>query len=195
MIFALAFLFLIVGLTLCGVIGLMPLQIQMVIPDMFRFLFFFIGGLISAIGLVILRGRAEKTDAIHILEYGRPGTVNWFYFYKDGTMKITPAIRDVEGQLYSKELDAQISELKSYRLFDHSIRIVPEGVGHAVDLDMVLYANLFKTKWGFRSISAARKNIFSSMFNMLRQPEMNTLPKENMLVSKGDSNEENIKED
>jgi len=191
MIFALAFLFLIAGIFLCGIMGLMPLQIQMIIPSMFRLVFFFLGGIIASIGLIILRGRAEKTGSIHLLEFGRPGTVNWFYFYKDDTIKITPAIRDVEAQLYSKELDAQISELKSYRLFDHSIRIVPEGVGHAVDLDMVLYSNLFKSKWGFRSISAARQNIFTSMLNMFRQPDMNTMSKEEVLVPEGEDNEKN----
>jgi len=191
LIFALAFIFLIAGVFLCGIVGLMPIQIQMVIPDMFRVVFFFLGGIISAIGLIILRGRAEKTGSIHLLEFGRPGTVNWFYFYKDDTMKITPAIRDVEAQLYSKELDAQITELKSYRLFDHSIRIVPEGVGHAVDLDMVLYSNLFRSKWGFQSIRSARRNIFSSMINMFRQPELSELPKEKMLVSKGEEDGEN----
>ena len=181
MIFALAFIFLFAGVMLSGLIGLMPLQIQMIIPDMFRFVFFFLGGVIGSIGLIMLRGRAEKTGSIHLLETGRPGTINWFYFYKDGTMEITPAIRDVEAQLYSKKLDAQISELKSYRLYDHSIRIVPEGVGHAIDLDMVLYANLFKSKWGFKSIPAARKTIFSAF----SAPDLNEIPQEHMLVQDG----------
>ena len=182
MIFALVFLFLIMGVCLSGFIGLLPLQMQIMIPDIFRFLLFFVGAVISSIGVIILRGRADKTDTIHLLEYGRPGTVNWFYFYKDGTMKITPSIRDIESQLYSKELDAQITELKSYKLFDHSIRIVPEGVGHAADLDMVLYANLFKSKWGFRSIPAARKSIFNTFFDMFKQPDYRTLPKEHLMV-------------
>lgn len=168
------------------------MQIQMIIPDMFRIAFFFFGAIISCIGLIILRGRAEKTGTIHLLEFGRPGTINWFYFYKDGTIKITPSIRDVEAQLYSKELDAQIRELKSYKLFDHTIRIVPEGVGHAADLDMVLYANLFKSKWGFSSIPAARKTIFSAFTQSLKQPDVDELPREHMLVKKGDKDEQDI---
>ena len=155
------------GLILCGIIGLLPLEAQFMVPDVFRFIMFMFGILVTFIGLMILYSRAQKTGTNHLLEFGKPNTLNWFYIHKDGTIKITPAMREVEGQLYSPGLDAQIRELKSYRLFDHSIRIVPEGIGHAVDLDMVLYANLLKTKYGFASLRDARQTIF----DFLKNPE------------------------
>jgi len=153
------------GIFMCGIIGLLPLDAQFMIPDMFRYIMFAFGGMISFIGFIILKSRADKTGAGHLLEFGRPGTINWLYIHKDGTIKITPAMREVEGQLYSPGLDAQIRELKSYRLFDHSIRFVPEGIGHAIDLDMVLYANLLKTKYGFASLKDARKGVFDFLKN------------------------------
>ena len=167
MIFALVFIFTFVGMILCGIIGLMPLEAQYMIPDVFRVMMFMFGIMVSFIGLIIMHSRAQKTGAIHLLEFGKPGIINWFYIHKDGTIKITPGIREVEGQLYSPSLDAQIRELKSYRIFDHSIRIVPEGIGHAVDLDMVLYANLLRTKYGFASLKDARRGVF----DFLKQKE------------------------
>ncbi len=59
------------------------------------------GIMVSLIGLIIMHSRAQKTGAIHLLEFGKPNTLNWFYIHKDGTIKITPAMREVEGQLYS----------------------------------------------------------------------------------------------
>jgi len=160
LIFALVFMFTFVGMVLCGIIGLMPIESQYMIPDIFRIIMFLFGIVVTLIGLIIIHSRAQKTGAIHLLEFGKPGTINWFYVHKDGTIKITPGMREVEGQLYSPGLDAQIRELKSYRIFDHSIRIVPEGIGHAVDLDMVLYANLLKTRYGFASLKDARHSVF-----------------------------------
>ena len=157
MIFALVYMFLFFGIFLAGLAGLMPMEYQAIIPSYFRMILFFIGMIISFIGIVILQGRASKTGAVHLLEFGRPGKIIWFYAFRDSTLKITPAMREVEGQLYSKELDAQIHDLKSYRLFDHSVRFVPEGVGHAADLDMCLYAGLLKTKYGFSNLRQARE--------------------------------------
>lgn len=167
MIFFLVFMLTFFGLFLCGIIGLLPLETQFIIPEMFRMIMFLLGCVITFMGLMILLSRAKKTGSNHLLEFGKPGTINWLYVHSDGTIAITPALREVEGQLYSPSLDAQIKDLKSYRIFDHSIRIVPEGIGHAVDLDMVLYANLLKTKYGFASLKDARKNVF----NFLKQSE------------------------
>ena len=152
MIFALVYMFLFFGVFLAGFVGLLPAGMQGVIPDFFRMILFFMGIMIAFIGVIILQGRASKTGAVHLLDFGRPGKIIWFYAYRDGTIKITPSMREVEGQLYCKELDAQIHDLKSYRLFDHSIRFVPEGIGHAADLDMCLYAGLLKTKFGFSNL-------------------------------------------
>ena len=156
MIFMLVYMFLFFGIFLAGFAGLMPIEIQVMIPPFFRVILFFMGFMIAFIGIFILQGRASKTGAGHLLEFGRPGSIIWIYAHRDGTLKITPSIREVEGQLYCKELDAQIHDLKSYRLFDHSIRFVPEGVGHSVDLDMCLYAGLLKIKYGFSNLREAR---------------------------------------
>jgi len=191
MIFGLVMMFLIGGILFASLPGLLPGSMQLVIPDIFRYLFFMIGTIISFIGFIILKGRADKTGTIHLLDFGRPGTINWLYVYKDGEIKITPSMRDIESQLYSKDLDAQIRELKSYRIFDHSVRIVPEGVGHASDLDMVLYANLLRSKWGFHSLRAARSGIRNYLINALTQEKQDELPEEQIYIE--DSHGKNIR--
>jgi len=157
MIFTIGYMLLMFGVLMAGLIGLLPLQSQIFIPDIFRYVFFFIGFIMAFFGMFMIHTRAIKTGVNHLLETGKPNRIIWFYVYKDGSIKITPAMRDIEAQLYSPELDAQIHEMKSYRLFDHSVRFVPEGIGHAVDLGMCLYAQFLRTKWGFASLRKARK--------------------------------------
>ena len=144
-----------------GISGLLPLEAMVGVPYGLRILLFIVGIILVFVGLVMIYGRANKTGAIHLLEWGTPDKIIWFYIYKDGSIKITPAMREVEGQLYNQELDAQIHEMKSYRLFDHSIRFVPEGTGHAVDLGLCLYAMFLKTKHGFANLRQARKTFFT----------------------------------
>jgi len=156
MIFFLAFMLLMFGLILSGITAMLPIQQLVVVPYMFRILLMMVGMIIASVGYMILWGRAKKTGADHLINPGRPSRILWFYVYRDGTIKITPAMREVEGQLYSPELDAQIQDMKSYRLFDHPVRFVPEGVGHAVDLGMCLYAQFLKTKHGFENMREAR---------------------------------------
>jgi hypothetical protein len=161
MIFAMAYMFIFFGLFLAGMAGLLPADVFIMVPSFMRMILFFVGFVIALIGVILVQGRALKTGAIHLLEYGRPNKIIWFYVYKDGSIKITPSMREVEGQLYSPELDAQIHELKSYRLFDHSVRFVPEGTGHAIDLGMCLYATFLKNRWGFANLRQARKSFFN----------------------------------
>ena len=172
MIFMIVYALVFFGLFMAGAIGLMPIMSQVGIPDFLRYMFFGIGCLLAFIGLVIIQSRASKTGTIHLLEFGKPGTINWFYVYKDGTIKITPSIREVEGLLYSKELDAQVQEMKSYRIFDHSVRFVPEGIGHAVDLGMCLYAAFLKSKKGFSNIREARMHGFSKQGKPIESQEI-----------------------
>ena len=153
MIFFLVYIFLFFGIMLVGMGSFLPPEM----PIMLNYLLFLMGIMIIFVGMVILQSRASKTGAIHLLEFGRPNTIIWFYVHRDGTVKITPAIREIEGQLYSKELDAQIHDLKSYRLFDHSIRFVPEGIGHSESLDICLYTTLLKNKYGFTNLRESRK--------------------------------------
>ena len=156
MLFMMAYMFIFIGVFLAGLFGLMPIDLQIGIPDVLRMIMFMFGFLLAFVGVFLIQGRALKTGVGHLLEYGNPKKIIWFYVYRDGTIKITPAMRDVEGLLYSKELDAAVQDMKSYRLFDHSIRFVPEAIGHAADLDMCLYAQVLKTKWGFNIIITAR---------------------------------------
>ena len=169
MIFLLAYMFLFFGIFIAGVLGLLPLSAQFGVPDYFRFILFMVGMIIAYVGLIMLHGRAVKTGVHHFIEPGRPNKIIWFYVFRDGTIKVTPSMREVEGQLYNKELDAQIQDMKSYRLFDHPVRFVPEGVGHAVDLGMCLYAQFLKTKHGFNSLKEAREGGFGFSKPILSQ--------------------------
>jgi len=161
MIFILSTMVIIFGAIMSGMSGILPITSLVGVPYFLRILLFMIGLILILVGLMMIYGRAVKTGAVHLLDWGRPNRIIWFYVYKDGSIKITPAVRDVEGQLYSPELDAQIHEMKSYRLFDHSVRFVPEGTGHAIDLGLCLYAAFLKTKHGFSNLRQARKSFFN----------------------------------
>jgi len=161
----LMYLLLVFGTVLSSVMGLLPLQSQIGIPDAFRFMMFGLGVTLSFTGVILLHLRTLKLGVNHLINPGNPKNILWLYVFRDGTIKVTPSIRVVESQLYSKEIDAQIHEMRSYRWHDHSVRFVPEGLGHAVDLDMCLYASVLKTKYGISSIREARKRFF----NLLKQ--------------------------
>lgn len=161
MMFFLGYMLMFFGFVLAGLIGLLPLQTQIAIPMFMRVGMFGFGIFIGFIGMFLPHSRALKTGANHLIEPGRPGLINWFVVYPDGDIKITQSIREVEGQLYSRELDAQIQELKSYRIFDHSIRFVLEGSGHAADLGMCVYSEFLQNKHGFESLRDARESGFN----------------------------------
>ena len=171
MIFVFHYMLIFFGLLMSGVIGLMPIQEQFMIPGWLRFGMFGVGLILAIVGITMVHGRALKTGAVHLLEWGKPGKILWFYAHKDGTLRVTPAMREVEGHLYSKELDAQIMDLKSYRLFDHSVRFVPEGIGHSVDLGMCLYVAFLKNRWGFTNIRETRQAGFKGLLSKAPKPE------------------------
>lgn len=164
MLFFMAFMMLFFGLTMAGIFSLLPVSMTLGIPLYLKMMFFVVGMIISFIGVFLIFIRADKTGAKHLLETGRPDKILWFYVHRDGTIKITPAVREVEGQLYSPELDAQIQDMRSYRLFDHSVRIVPEGIAHAINLDMCLYAQFLKTKYGYENLREARQSLLEKLF-------------------------------
>lgn len=157
MIFFLAVLFMIIGITVAGICGILPIMTIAAIPSSLRLILFLVGIIISFVGYILLYGRAQKTGARYLINPAKKGENIWFYAYRDGSILITPGIRAVESQLYSPELDAQIQEYRSYRIFDHSVRFVPEGIGHAVDLGICLYAQLLKGKYGFERLEEARE--------------------------------------
>lgn len=163
MYFFLAFMMVFAGLFLAGACAMLPLEILATVPVEFRSLLFMMGFVLSFVGLFLLYLRCVKLGVHHIIAPGRPEQILWIFVYKDGTFHITPSMRVVEGQLYSKELDAQISEFRSYRWGDHSIRVVPEGTGSSIDLDLCLYAYVLKTKYGFSNILQARSGWFGKL--------------------------------
>jgi len=155
MIFFLAITLLIGGFCLAAIPVLIPQELG--IPMFLNFILIIFGLVLALVGQIMLYGRAKKTSAIHLINPPRYGEHLWLYAHRDGSLMFTPGVRNVESQLYSPELDAQIQEFKSYRMYDHSLRIVPEGIGHAVDLGMILYVQLMKNKYGYESIREARE--------------------------------------
>jgi len=196
MYFAMLYIMFLLGIIIASICGLMPGPIQLVIPFYFRFLAFMIGALMGFIGIVMIWMRARKTGAIHFINPGRPGLINWIYIYKDDEVRITPGIRAGEGQLYNAELDAQIPDVKTYSLCDHRIRFVPEVVGHAVDLDYVLYANLLDSDYGFENLREARNSPFDKLFkkipiaNLIKRTQEVYAQEKMMILNEGDENEQ-----
>jgi len=174
----LAFILLILGISIAGFCTLLPWQIFITIPADIRILFFMFGILLPILGYTILYMRAKRIGAHHLIAPRKPGTVHWFYVYRDNEIVITPAIRAGEGQLYSPLLDSQIIDVKTYTLGDKKIRFVPEVVGHAVDLDYVVYVDLLKTKYGFENLREARQSIFGKKISKEK------IPTEKFLVGK-----------
>lgn len=145
------------GMIILGLGWLTPLEMQTGIPGFFRLLMFAVGAIFVIIGPILVHIRSINTTTNHIIEPGKPGRINWLYAFKDGELIFSPSMREVGSQLYNEKLDAQIvSDLKSYKMYDHNIRIVPEGMAFSQDLDYVLYVNLLKSKHGYESLKEAR---------------------------------------
>jgi len=160
MYYGILFITITVGVVISAIPGLFPAPYQQMIPDGFRFIMFFVGFIIPRSGFMMHYIRAKRTGAVHIINPAVPGTHLWFYIFKDNEIMITPAIRSGEGLSYSPKLDAQVFDVKSYTLADHKVRIVPEVIGQAVDIDYVLYVNVLKTKYGFENLKEIRDSIF-----------------------------------
>jgi len=164
----------ITGILIGNAVGLIPYQQQYQIPDMYRPFVFIISLCIPLVGYMLLYRRSKTTGSIYLIEPALPNTCNWFYVHKDDEISITPAIRMGEGILYSKNLDSKIPDVKTYTLADHKIRIVPEVVGHAVDLDYVLYTNLLRSKYGFESLREARESVFKKSKEVISREHVTT---------------------
>lgn len=145
--------FVVAGVLTAGLSAFMPWQIMQIFTMMF-------GLLIAMVGMIMLITRATKTGAVHLLKTAQPHKMLWFYIQKDGQVFITPAFRRAEGMTQSEEMNAIVQDLKSYRLHDHQIRFVPEGIGHTADVKNVLYATVMKSKYGFEGIRDGRSKIF-----------------------------------
>ena len=160
---ALSLIFILAGFLLAASGYLLPIDVYFSVPDIFKLVLVFVGGIFTFAGWFILILRAQKTGAIHLLKAGKPGHHIWFYIHRDSTVQITPSIRVAEGQLYNSDLDSQIISARSYRLADHNICIVPEVVGHGIDVDYVLYVNLLESVYGLENLKYARKETIDSV--------------------------------
>ena len=131
-----------------------------------------LGFLLPFVGILMMTGRMSKVGIISLLNPAKPNEVIWFYIRKDGTVLITPAFRALEGMTKNpkmsrdlieggKRLAPMVQDLKSYRLFDHQVRFVPEDIGHTVDHRHVLYAKVLKNKYGFENIRDGRRKIIA----------------------------------
>ena len=190
-----SFLFILVGLILTGALGVLPTNMQTGIPDIFRFIMFAFGIILAIAGFMLIVIRANKTGAIHLLRAGRPDLLLWFYVFRDNEIMITPSMRTGEGQLYNKQLDSQIPDVKTYTMADHKIRIVPEVVGHAVDLDYVMYVNLMKTKFGVQSLREARKKLIEKALETIGITKDNEIPLPQERALAGGDIDKRIRED
>jgi len=153
----LSLIFILAGFLLAASGYLLPMDIYFAVPDMFKLILVFVGGILTIAGWMLLILRASKTGAIHLLKAGKPDRHIWFYIHRDSTMQITPSVRVAEGQLYNSDLDSQIISARSYRLADHNVCIVPEVVGHGIDVDYVLYVNLLESVYGLENLKDVRK--------------------------------------
>jgi len=154
---ALSFIFILTGFMIGASGYILPLDLYFNIPDMFKLIMVFVGAIFVIAGYMLIILRAQKTGAIHLLKAGKPDRHIWFYIHRDSTVQITPSVRVAEGQLYNSDLDSQIISARSYRLADHNICIVPEVVGHGIDVDYVLYVNLLESIYGLENLKDARK--------------------------------------
>jgi len=178
-------LLIIFGIFIAGFCTILPWQIFVTVPPDIRMLLFIFGFLLPILGFTILYIRAKRIGATHLIAPNKPGTVLWFYIYRDNEMIITPAIRSGEGQLYNQRMDSQVIDVKTYTLGDKKIRIVPEVIGHAVDLDYVMYADLLKSKYGFENLKEARQGFVDSVLNKFGIKRMREIPaQENVLVGR-----------
>jgi len=147
------------GCIIAGIIGVFPAEVQLIVPDFFRYLFFICGMIVAFAGMMFIHMRLRKTGVIHFIPPGSPKRIIWLYVRRNGDIDILPSIRKAEGQLYSEDVDGQIKDIKAYRMHDTPVRIVAESIGHTLDLDYVLYVNLLKDKHGLKSLSEAREHI------------------------------------
>lgn len=139
----------------------------MLVPNpIVNVLFLIVGLIMSMAGILMLMLKAVKTGVIHFFYPPRnDDSTLWFYIRRDGTVKITPAFRMLEGMsedLYGTKI---IKDMKSYRLADWNVRFVPEGIGHSVDVNNVMYARVMKKQNHFESLKDGRRKILTSLLH------------------------------
>lgn len=144
------------------IIGLMLMFFAFFIAFVFPLLILLLpvwvfGAIFCVIALARIYMDVKQTTLYELIEEPRPGEVKWLYVYGDRDIIVVPSMRRMQMYSYSQELNQQIKEFATYRFAGHTVRIVPEGIGHSIDLGACLYATHFKQKFGVRSIFDLRK--------------------------------------
>ena len=160
MLFARSWMLLLIGLVLMVFSTIFAIAI----PFMIVLFFTLIGAILIIVSLLFIQIRSYDGGIIHLLEDRKPKHINWLYVYGDYDIFVTPSIRQLEKHSYSKKLDQQIVDFKTYNFAGHKVRIVPEGVGHSVDLGKCLYATHAKQKWNIKTLNELRAAV-SGLFN------------------------------
>jgi len=161
-----ALLLAVAGAVIAGIWSIIPMEMQVglvgnqavyLIPPELKMITFIVGIIISATGFIMIWIRLSQTTAIHLVKRGRPGLINWLYVYEDGEARFTPSFRSGEKLLYNRDMDGNIINVKTYSIADHKFCIVPECIGHGVDLDYVTYVTIAQSKWGWENLKEARE--------------------------------------
>lgn len=144
-------------LMLFGILMLtLSLIVGMFIPFLITLIFFLLGVILCVVSLLLIQLRSYDGGLNYLLEDRKKGHVNWLYVYGDYDIHVTPAVRQLEKHTYSKKLDQQIVDFKTYNFAGHKVRIVPEGIGHSVELGKCIYATHAKRVWNIKSIDELR---------------------------------------
>ncbi len=155
MIFARSYMLMLIGLMLM----VLCILFSFFIPFIIVLMFMIIGVILILMSLLLIHFRAMDSTLIHLLDDPKRSKIHWLYVYGDRDIIVTPAMRKLERHSFSKKLDQQIQDFQTYRFAGHAIRIVPEGVGHSVDLGLCLYASFAKRVWNVKSLHELRKFI------------------------------------
>lgn len=110
----------------------------------FTILFVMIGAIIAFVGLMMLYMRACKVGANYLIAPFDPNKILWLYITKDDIIQIFKVDRHDEQTLKSTDTDTLVYDMQSYRLGDHSVRLVVDSIGHTIDARMAIYAKVLQ---------------------------------------------------
>jgi len=169
MLFARSWMLMFIGI----VLTIVSVFLSMFIPFMITLIFLILALLLNIVSLLLVQIRSYDGGINHLLDDRKRNQINWLYIYGDYDIMVTPGMRQLEKHSYSKKLDQQIVDFKTYNFAGHKIRIVPEGVGHSVDLGKCLYATHAKQKWNIKTLNELRESV-----SRFIGKQESTLPKE-----------------
>jgi len=148
------------GLTLLGLfIIFLMIFLMILLPGLaiIWLLVLIVGVILNMMGLYTVYSRARGTTLYHLLEEPRRGWVNWMYVWGDREIEVLPAMKKVGRTSYSKDVQQQINDLKTYRFADHEVRVVPEGAQYSTNFKHCLYCEQAKKDWKVKSLKDLRR--------------------------------------